>query len=318
MEANAKTKKNVADPSTVPTIASEGEQSAALVLTEEVAEINTLMKVSKELQSSAMFPALKNSGQVLAIILAGRERGYGPMTSLTNIHIINGRPGYSGQLIAAELKKADVTFDVLESDVEHCKIQFNRADRKPFTYEWTVEDAQRANKLPADKASVWSTYPQDMLYWRCLTAGARRFAPDAIMGVYLRDELSDVRIDVSPEATAAENDRPPIDPDDMTPGAPDKHQGYDEPTAEPEPLEETARKDLMDNSKDRLVAMATDELAQGFSDTDAGSKFISDCVHGRVLGDSDFNRCNKGQLANFILSLRSYVKSAGKQEELIK
>lgn len=182
-------KKNVVDAAQVPMIAGEGEQSAALVYSEEIAELNTMLKVSKELGTSGMFPLLKNNGQVLAVILAGRERGYGAMTSLMNIHLVHGRPGYSGQMIATELTKAGVAIDVIESTTTLCRIRFSREGKKPFEHEFTEADAKRAKKLPADAKSVWSTYPQDMLYWRCLTSGARRYAPDAIMGLYLADEI---------------------------------------------------------------------------------------------------------------------------------
>lgn len=182
-------KKNVVDPAQVPTISSEGQQSAALINAEQIAELNTMLKVSAELHKSGMFPQLRNGGQVLAVVLAGKERGYGAMTSLTNIHVINGRIGYSAQMIAAELRKAGVKYNVVETDTEHCKICFERKGQDPFTYDWTTEDAKRARKLPAKPDSVWSTYIQDMLFCRCLTAGGRKFAPDALMGAYLVDEL---------------------------------------------------------------------------------------------------------------------------------
>ena len=185
----AEPKKNVVDPAQVPTISSEGQQSSALINAEQIAELNTMLKVSAELHKSGMFPQLRNGGQVLAVVLAGKERGYGAMTSLTNIHVINGRIGYSAQMIAAELRKAGVKYNVVETDTEHCKICFERKGQDPFTYEWKTEDATRARKLPAEPKSVWSTYPQDMLFSRCLTAGGRKFAPDALMGAYLVDEL---------------------------------------------------------------------------------------------------------------------------------
>ena len=187
--AETTTKKNVVDVKEVAVIPAEGEHSAALINAQQIADLNTLLKVSNELNKSGMFPQLRNNGQVLAVVLAGKERGYGPMTSLTNIHVINGRIGYSAQMIAAELRKAGVTYNVIETDTEHCKICFERKGQEPFTYEWTTEDATRARKLPAKPDSVWSTYPQDMLFSRCLSAGGKKFAPDAIMGAYLIDEL---------------------------------------------------------------------------------------------------------------------------------
>ena len=187
-------KKNVVDHAMVPAISGEGENSAVIIRTEDIATLNTLMKVSAELGASGMFPDLKNRGQYLAVILAGNARGYDPMTALMNIHIVNGRLGMSGQMIAAELRKAGVNFDVLESTSRTCRIEFTRPGKKPFTYEFSEDDAKRAGKIGPNckDGSVWKAYPQDMLYWRCLTAGARKYAPDAIMGLYLKDEVEEI------------------------------------------------------------------------------------------------------------------------------
>jgi len=343
---NGTQKKNVADPSTVPAIAGQGAQSAALVLTEEVAELNTLMKVSHELQKSGMFPQLSNAGQMLAIILAGRERGYSSMTSLMNIHIVNGRPGFSGALIAAELKRASVDFDVMETDETHCVINFRRQGKPDFVYKWTLEEARRAKKIPAKPDSVWATYPQDMLYWRCLTAGARKFAPDAIMGLHMEDELTDNK--EIPAAFETEPSTRPLDAADMSAGDPATHQGYekvdkatgevipakepeadakpDAPEAEPPPEaaaedegkpepDKTEIETLMEKTRTELLVEATNlvvelETSGIKADTTA---YRHKMVVKNVLGSAtlDHIKNNNGHLARFIIATRELIQIAG-------
>ena len=51
----------------------------------------------------------------------------------------------------------------------------------------TMEDAKRAGLL--GKTS-WQRYPEDMLFARALSRGARRFCPDALGGaIYTPEEL---------------------------------------------------------------------------------------------------------------------------------
>lgn len=332
MGNDQKKKRPVVDSSEIPLIAGEGAQSAALVLTKEVAELNTLLKVSHELHKAGMFPHLRNAGQVLAIILAGRERGYQAMTSLMNIHIVNGRPGFSGQMIAGELEKAGVVFHVVESNTEHCIIEFSQpnSNRKSLTHKWTSEDAERAGKLPGKPDSVWRTYPQEMLYWRCLTSGARRFAPHAIMGIYLTEELEAVTHEWTMKDAVPANIPNGVDPttkslnvSDMSPGDPADHQGY-EPESKPrdisedDSLEDETLQVLMKMKPQALVIKATTELAEIFPNTSEADGFLSRVTTGAdpILGNPDFQQNNNGQLARFIIKLRKHKKpSTGEQTE---
>lgn len=337
-------KKNVVDVAQVPTISAEGEQSAVLVITEQVAELNTFLKIANELNKSGMFPTL-NSGKILATVLAGHERGYGAMTSLMNIHVINGRFGFSAQMIAAELRKAGVIFNVLETDTEHCKIEFQREGQRPFVYQWTVADAQRAKKLPAKPDSVWATYPQDMLFARCLTAGGRKYAPDALMGVSLKDELSEMAPDASgtieggmqksatddladrvQHQTDASNTEEPQE--EETNVDPATHQGYqNKPISLPQLINTPEPNLLQPHEKQAvspgeiqaltteytrfgLIELLTNELGKTFEgDVGAGDGFLSKCVDDDVLKSTDLKKNTAEQLAAVVVKLRHRGKN---------
>jgi hypothetical protein len=347
-------KRNVVDPSAVPAIAAEGEQSAVLVQTSEVAFYNTMMKLAVEIHSSAMFPQFKNKGQVLVGLLMGHAHGIHPVSALSHVTVIKDKVGIDGYMIGAALESSGVTWDVLETTAERCKIELHKGDRKSLVYEWTTDDAKRAGKLPGKDGSAWKHYPQDMLYWRALTAGGRRFSPAALMGLRLKDELTDIK---EVPSAASVNDEPPISPEAMSAGDPDSHQGYDDDKApqmadqentapaEPEESEKTppqapngaqnrsdgagsdirsklgteSLKDLVPYTKERLIAIFGDEADIVFEGRpEAYSEFVEQ-QHAtlNVTGDvSDLSTWNKGQLANLIINLRTMAETATKQQSL--
>ena len=51
---------------------------------------------------------------VLACMLTGQEMGIGPMQALTHIHVVDGRPTQSAELIRAQILRAGHRFSVRE------------------------------------------------------------------------------------------------------------------------------------------------------------------------------------------------------------
>ena len=189
---NAVVKKDVVDPSMVPAIANEGQQSSALIQTVDIARLNTLMKIADTLSKGGMFKDLQNPAQYLAVVLFGDARGYDPMTSLTNIYVVKGRFCMSAQMVGAELRKAGVNVELLESDHSHCKIKFTRPGNQPLLWEFGTDEAKRMKKWPPEKDSNWEKDPRSMFFCRALTSGGRKYAPDAMMGIYLKDEVDEI------------------------------------------------------------------------------------------------------------------------------
>jgi len=338
-EQQTKQKRPVTDISKVPAIASEGEQSAVIVKTEDVARLNTLMKVSAELSKSGMYPDLNNSGKYLAVILAGDAFGLAPMTALMNVHIVNGRPGFSAQAIGAFLRRAGVKTHILECSSERCRIKFTRDGAEPFEYEFNSDDANRAGKIPAKPGSVWSTYPQDMLFARALTGGGRKFAPDAMIGAYVPDELEEFETipDEAPEVVSTgQTHTATINPDEIKQGDPATHQGHKpapkedtepeqaapetkEPEKEEPPADVDVRKKLMVHKVAELVDLAGAELARLCGNEEnpvsASEQIVRDAVADRTLNNIDLEKNNKGQLSNLIIKLRNMGQQGAPETE---
>jgi hypothetical protein len=134
--------------------------------------------------ASTEFVAKSMRGRAPAVagaILAGRERGLGPMVSLAGIDVIDGRPALSAQLLAALVYRAGHRIVVIESSDKAAEVKIERGDGLgEAQVRWTMADAQRAGL--ASKTN-WQRYPRQMLYARALSEAARMAAPDVALGL---------------------------------------------------------------------------------------------------------------------------------------
>jgi hypothetical protein len=130
------------------------------------------------------------TAEIAACILTGREIGIGPMTSLNEIHVINGRPCMSSKLMRSLAFAAghEITFPVLTD--EKVTAKGRRADSDQWTeVTWTMKDAQRIGVASRD---TWKSYPRAMLQARASSELCRLLFPDALGGVsYAMEELDD-------------------------------------------------------------------------------------------------------------------------------
>lgn len=127
---------------------------------------------------------------VVAAILTGREMGIGPMESLRQIHMIDGRPAFAADLMMSKMRSGGVV--VLDSSVsaERAWIKAKRKDTgEECEVEWTFADATAAGLT---NKKNWKTYPADMLWARCVGRLARRLGSDLLGGlVYSSEEMGD-------------------------------------------------------------------------------------------------------------------------------
>lgn len=138
-----------------------------------------------------------NPGSVLIAMGLGSAMGLSPAESLYRIHVIEGKPSASAELIAANVRRAGHKLRV-RGDATSATVQIVRADDPdyPFEVTWRIEDAQRAGL--AGKG-VWKAYPAAMLKARAITECARTACPEALYGVQYTDE--EIR-DLPPEVEA--------------------------------------------------------------------------------------------------------------------
>ena len=162
-------------------------QEAALPISYE--EVSSLAKAFVQ---SGMFQDVKQLSQAIVKIQAGRELGLPPVYSMQNINLIRGRLTSSAGTIALLIKRSGrYDYHVKEHTADKCIIEFLEARGGKWEHQgdvtWTMKDADRAGLIKPD--SGWMKYPMDMLFARAISAGGRRYAPDAVGGMYTDEEI---------------------------------------------------------------------------------------------------------------------------------
>ena len=128
---------------------------------------------------------------VFAAILYGDELGLGPMQSLNSIHVIEGKPSMSPELMRALVARAGHRLDVKLASNEKVVLWGKRADNdSEATVEWSMKDAQQAGLAGR---GAWKTYPRAMLLARATSEICRQIFSDCIMGLsYTPEEASSI------------------------------------------------------------------------------------------------------------------------------
>lgn len=147
--------------------------------------------VAKMFAASGYFQDAADVAKAYTKILAGQEVGIGPMQAMTGIHIVKGKPTFSGPLVGALIKRSGrYDYRIVHLDDTRCELAFFQDGEQVGTSEFSIEDAQKAG-LTSNQ--TWRTYPRNMLFARAITNGARWHCPDVFGGpVYTPEELGAV------------------------------------------------------------------------------------------------------------------------------
>lgn len=152
-------------------------------------------------------------GGVLVAVNLGQPMGLSPAESLYRIHVIEGKPSASAELIASNVRRAGHRLRIRSTN-EAATAQIVRADDADFPFEvtWTIEDARRAKLTGKDN---WVKYPASMLRARAISECARQACPEALYGVtYVEGEVVEsVTHDVTPARESAADVLAPQQPD---------------------------------------------------------------------------------------------------------
>lgn len=151
------------------------------------------LQLAQTLVASRLLPrSVATPEAAFAIIATGRELGLTAMQSLRSIHVIEGKPTLSADLICALVKqRGDVCayFRLVESTDQVATYETHRkGEPEPTRMSFSMADANRAGVTGKDN---WRKYPAAMLRARCITALARAVYPDLAMGLYDPDEVTE-------------------------------------------------------------------------------------------------------------------------------
>jgi len=191
-------------------------QSAAVAKLDDFSNMGDMLLYAETLLKSKLMPtSLKTPEAVVSVILMGKELGFGPMTSLTQLNNIQGRVTMSIHAIGAKIRQAGCDWETLkdfqvvmgpEMDKQtppqptgrEVAVDMETVIRfyKPYRDRLLQEDVRftwrDAEKMGLTTKENWVKMKKVMLWSRCFSIGARRTAPDALLGVYENAEWADV------------------------------------------------------------------------------------------------------------------------------
>ena len=133
-------------------------------------------------------------------IMKGLEVGYGPITALSTIMVVNNRPsiwGDGAMALASRDGKVEWVkqrYEGTEGEEDWTAIfevkRVNQAE--PYVGRFSVKDAKRAHLWLNTKKQPWIEYPQRMLMARARAYALREGFADCLMGLGIAEEVQDI------------------------------------------------------------------------------------------------------------------------------
>ena len=171
-----------------------------------VPNIQRLLEFCKNIAKSRMFPGIKDEYQALAVVEYGRELGIKPIMALQTIHWIpkkdrptEGTMAIQSKVLLALAQQRGIDVTVDKKTTKECQLTFSK-DKKSFTERFVWQDVERAG---LDSRRNYLTYPEEMLFWRCVAKGLRVFDPGLALGIYTVEEIEagveQVTLEVEPK-----------------------------------------------------------------------------------------------------------------------
>lgn len=155
-----------------------------------ISSYDEVERAAKAMAGSGFFTDTRQASQAIVKIMAGAELGVGPFASMVGVNIIQGKPAFSANLMAAAVKRSGkYNYRVTEMTDKVCTIEFmEKLDGKWLTSgvsSFTIEDARKAGTKNLDK------FPRNMLFARAMSNGVRWYCPDVMNGspAYTPEEL---------------------------------------------------------------------------------------------------------------------------------
>lgn len=176
--------------------------------------VSQLVTLSKLVSDALTLPkALQGKpADVLAVMLAGRELGIGPMQSTRQVHIISGQTALASELKLALAKRAGHDIRPVDRGPRHVAVQclscsshviewaLSRTDAKSpsaviadeiIIETWEGESGRRQKVMaPLVDKTNYQSWGFAMLWARAVGQLCREHCPEAVGGLYSAEELS--------------------------------------------------------------------------------------------------------------------------------
>lgn len=170
--------------------APEIDQNTADFLQVEMKAYQAAAYMAEGLAASSLVPDVYRNqpANVALVIMQGAALGLKPLQALNGIYVLHGKPALESKTMAAVLLQHGYKIETVESSPETVTVRFTAPDGA--THEET-KTIKWAKGMGLDK-NMWVKDPEHMLYQRCIAYGARKVAPNLLLGMpYSVDELQD-------------------------------------------------------------------------------------------------------------------------------
>ena len=157
----------------------------------------SIVEAAKLLSKSSIIPqSLQGKPEnVFAILCTAIELKIGPMQAINLLDVIQGRVAMRGQLMLALVRKnfPDAYIDISVDEknlVARCEVARSIKEKETaYLATWDMNKAQMMGLTVRDQ---YKKQPLTMLRWRAVAEALRVVFPDALCGLYAREELTDL------------------------------------------------------------------------------------------------------------------------------
>ena len=175
-------------------------------------DLHAQIEFAKTLAGASLLPkAYRNApANVLLAMQLGEALQVPPIQAITSIHVIEGRPSASADLLASLVRRAGHRLRVVEEQTPEgprVTATLIRADDPDYEFR-AVWDRTKAKAAGLDRRDNWRAYEGQMMRARAISEVCRMGASDALYGViYTPEELAPVesagpRVEQVPMASA--------------------------------------------------------------------------------------------------------------------
>ncbi|MEO3860952.1 hypothetical protein [Acrocarpospora sp. B8E8] len=234
-----------------------------------------------------------NPGNVLYAVEFGRSIGIEPITAITEVHIIKGKPSSSAGLVSALVRAAGHRMRTwVERDANgRLTAAISTVHRKDdpdfeFRSEWTMARAQDAGLIKQNEN--YTKYPEGMLIARSQTEVARMACKEALCGLgYTPEELgAEVNADGSIVVTSART----------VPNAQTIRGAVTPPEPQPEPPP-TAERMISEPQQKKMGALMREA---GITDRDTALAFVADVIGREVASRNELTLAEAGRVIDYL------------------
>lgn len=134
----------------------------------------------------------KKPGEILMLLMKGREMNMSPIESLEQLYTVNGRPTLSADSRNRMIRKHGHKVEIVEWTSRICKLRgIRKGEEKGEEVTYSMDDATIAGLTSKDN---WKKHPKEMLFARCISILQRVVFPDVTSSViYDADELEEFK-----------------------------------------------------------------------------------------------------------------------------